>query len=72
MTDTADDSEPVSPDSAQDLLPTYSYRPTLMGTGWTFQLAPDGIVWHVGSHSGRVLYSRVRRVRLSFRPTTMQ
>jgi hypothetical protein len=43
-----------------------------MGAPWTFQLAPDALVWSLGSTSGRVPYGSIRRIRLSFRPVTMQ
>ena len=52
--------------------PTYTYKPSLMGAAWRFQLAPDGLVWSLGSVSGRVPYGSIRRIRLSFRPVTMQ
>lgn len=51
---------------------TYSYRPSLMGAGWTFRLTGTGIVWEAGSKSGRVPYRSVRRVRLSYKPASMQ
>lgn len=57
-------------ESAQ--FPKYSYKPSLMGSPWTFQLAPDALVWSLGSTSGRVPYGSIRRIRLSFRPVTMQ
>ena len=50
----------------------YSYKPSLMGALWTFRLAPDALQWSIGSVSGQVAYADIRRVRMSFRPVTMQ
>lgn len=50
----------------------YSYKPSLMGGVWTFRLAPDGLQWSIGSVSGKVAYKDIRRIRMSFRPVTMQ
>ena len=51
---------------------TYSYRPSLLGAPWTFTLTGDGMDWSAGSRSGRVRYRDVRRLRLSFKPASMQ
>jgi hypothetical protein len=50
----------------------YVYKPSLMGAPWEFRLAPDALVWQAGRRSGRIAYPRIRRIRLSFRPVTMQ
>ena len=50
----------------------YSYKPSLMGGVWTFRLAPDGLQWSIGTVSGQVAYQDIRRIRMSFRPVTMQ
>jgi hypothetical protein len=52
--------------------PAYQYKPSLMGAPWEFRLAPDVIEWRMGRHQGRTPYGRISRIRLSFRPTTMQ
>ena len=52
--------------------PSYAYRPSLLGAGWTFRLTADGIVWEAGAKSGRVPYRAVRRVRMSYKPASMQ
>lgn len=52
--------------------PTYTYKPSLMGAHWQLTLAPDGLAYNVGRYSGVVRYDRIRRVRLAFRPMTMQ
>jgi hypothetical protein len=50
----------------------YSYKGSALGAPWEFELKSDGIVWRVGSRSGLIRYGQVNRVRLSFRPMTMQ
>ena len=52
--------------------PFYSFKPALLGAPWELRLRPHGLEWTVGYHSGRVAYDRIRRLRLSFRPVTMQ
>ena len=62
--------QPGQPSSGDD--PSYSYKPSLMGAPWELRLRPDALEWQVGRHEGRIPYGRIRRVRLSFRPVTMQ
>ncbi|MGH6666029.1 MAG: hypothetical protein ACREB2_14195 [Pseudolabrys sp.] len=50
----------------------YSYRPSLLGGACEFKLAGDGLDWTVGRRSGHVRFRDVRRLRLSYRPTSMQ
>jgi len=52
--------------------PSYAYKPSLMGAACLFALGPDALHWEIGRRSGRVRYDRVRCVRLSYRPVTMQ
>src|SRR3954471_5597019 len=52
--------------------PTYAFKSSLMGAGFEFRLAVDALEWRRGGQAGRVPYDRIRRVRLSFRPMTMQ
>ena len=51
---------------------SYAYKSSLMGAPLEFQLAPDALEWRKGTMTGRTPYGRVRRIRLSFRPMTMQ
>ena len=51
---------------------TYSFRPSLLGAPWRFELTGGGLDWSTGRKSGRMSYSAVRRVRLSYRPVNMQ
>jgi hypothetical protein len=52
--------------------PTYAFKSSLMGAGFEFRLAVDALEWRRGGQAGRVPYDRIRRIRLSFRPMTMQ
>ena len=52
--------------------PAYEYKPSLMSGPWQFWLRPDALEWRAGRHQGRVPYGRIARVRLSYRPSTMQ
>ena len=52
--------------------PTYAFKPSLIGGSCEFTLKPDGLHWQMGARSGRVRYERIRAVRLSYRPVTMQ
>lgn len=56
--------------SDEDLL--YVHKPSLMGAAWELRLLPDVLEWQTGRHRGRIPYARITRVRLSFRPVTMQ
>lgn len=67
------DLHPMTLDSAPetgDL--TYSFRPSLLGAPWTFVLTEHGLEWSAGRREGRVRYGDVRRVRMSFKPASMQ
>jgi len=50
----------------------YAYKPSLMGAPFEFRLTPDAFEWSKGGVTGRTPYDRIRRIRLSFRPMTMQ
>ncbi len=52
--------------------PAYEYKPALMSAAHQFRLTDDALAWQVGRRSGRLPYDQIRRVRLSFRPVTMQ
>ncbi len=70
MTDHASDRD--EDHAARAAGPAYVYKPALMGAVWELELAPEGLAWRYGRHSGVVRYERISRVRLSFRPVTMQ
>lgn len=50
----------------------YSFRPSLLGPPSTFTLGPGGLEWTRGFESGHVPYRNVRRLRLSYKPVSMQ
>lgn len=51
---------------------TYTYRPSALGASRVFRLESDAIIWDSGRHSGRVAFSDIRRVRMSYRPAGTQ
>ena len=65
MTDSSDS-------DAQGGALVYAYKSSLMGAPFEFRLAPAGLEWRKGMHSGRTPYDGIRRIRLGFRPMTMQ
>jgi hypothetical protein len=50
----------------------YAYRPSLMGAPFEFRLLPDALEWRRGGITGRTSYGKVQRMRMAFRPMTMQ
>jgi hypothetical protein len=60
------------PASASDGDPVYVYKPSLLGAPWKFRLRPDALEWQAGRHRGCIPYAGIARIRLSFRPLTMQ
>ena len=50
----------------------YAYRPSLLGAAWEFRLTGDGIDWAAGRKAGHIPFRNVRRLRLSYRPASMQ
>jgi hypothetical protein len=50
----------------------YAYKASLMGGAWILRLGPEALHWSIGTMSGAVPYASIRRIRLSFRPVTMQ
>jgi hypothetical protein len=61
----------AEPGDAANTLP-YGYRPSLMGAPWQFTLTDDAIAWSIGRQTGRMAYDKVRYVRMSYRPASMQ
>jgi hypothetical protein len=51
---------------------SYAYKAAPLGAMWHFHLAPDAIEWEAGPRRGRLRYADIRRLRLSFRPVSMQ
>jgi hypothetical protein len=50
----------------------YVFRPSLMGAPWEFRLAGDALDWASGRKSGHIPLRSIRRLRLSYRPASMQ
>src|ERR1017187_3678628 len=50
----------------------YAYRPSLLGAAWQFKLTGDGIDWATGRKGGHIPFRAVRRLRMSYRPASMQ
>jgi hypothetical protein len=61
---------PVGTVTAADTV--YAYRPSLLGAPWEFRLTATALEWTNGVKSGRVPYRAMRRLRLSYKPATMQ
>ena len=51
---------------------SYSYRPSVFGAFREFSLTERGIDWAAGLRSGSIPFDRVRRLRVSYRPHSMQ
>jgi len=50
----------------------YAFKSSLIGAPLELQLTDDALEWRRGSAEGRARYRAIRRIRLSFRPMTMQ
>jgi hypothetical protein len=50
----------------------YSFQPSVLGAGRTFRVSDRAITWDAGRRSGQVALSGVERVRMSYRPATLQ
>ena len=70
MTDASNSNMTPPATAGADL--TYAYNPSLLGAVFEFCLRPQAFEWRAGRHSGRISYRDIRRLRLSFRPVTMQ
>ncbi|MBV8840649.1 MAG: hypothetical protein JO000_29280, partial [Alphaproteobacteria bacterium] len=50
----------------------YAFKSSLIGAPLELRLTDDALEWRKGSAAGRARYRGIRRIRLSFRPMTMQ
>lgn len=50
----------------------YAFKSSVIGAPMELRLADDALEWRKGSAAGRAPYGAMRRMRLSFRPMTMQ
>src|SRR4029077_12246713 len=62
----------AAPEQATTPHGSYAYKATPLGAIWRFHLAPDAIEWEAGPRRGHLAYTDIRRLRLSFRPVSMQ
>ncbi len=60
------------PAGVADQDPSYAFKPSLLGAAFEFWLRPQAIEWRAGRHAGRIAYRDILRLRLSYRPVTMQ
>jgi hypothetical protein len=51
---------------------SYAYKASLIGSAHRFELADDGLSWHIAGRSGLWRYGDISAIRLSFRPVSMQ
>ncbi|HXD44758.1 MAG TPA: hypothetical protein VN655_06445 [Pseudolabrys sp.] len=59
-------------DTSDDTTLSYSYRPSLLGAEWNLTLEPEGLAFSAGARSGFVRYAAIARLRMAYRPTSMQ
>jgi hypothetical protein len=50
----------------------YAFKPSLFRAAFEFRLTPTALEFTAGSRSGRIPYGDFRRMRLSYRPTSVQ
>ena len=62
----------ATPTKAADEGNSYFYRPSLLGAAFEFKLSGDGIDFAVGNRSGHVPFRNIRRIRMSYKPVSMQ
>jgi hypothetical protein len=55
-----------------DANPTYSFKPSLVGAAWQFELTEQGLAWRAGGRGGVWPYASIASIRLSHRPISMQ
>jgi hypothetical protein len=64
-------SDSEASDAACDLF-AYGFKPSLFGASWDYRLLPDALAWRAGGRGGEVRYADIKRMRVSFRPVSMQ
>lgn len=52
--------------------PAYAYKASLIGAAQQFELGEDGLIWRIGPKAGLWPYATIAKVRLSYRPVSMQ
>jgi len=51
---------------------SYAYKASLIGSAHRFELTEEGLSWRIGGRASLWRYDEISRVRLSFRPVSMQ
>jgi hypothetical protein len=51
---------------------SYAYKASLIGAAYRFELTEQGLLWRVAGRSGVWPYPDIAKVRLSYRPVSMQ
>jgi hypothetical protein len=64
--------EPPDDETSGDPGIAYAYKSSLVGAAFELRMTPGALEWGKGQARGRVPYGRIRRIRLGFRPMTMQ
>ena len=59
-------------DQQGDAGAAYAYKASLIGAAQQFELGDDGLIWRIGPKAGVWPYATVAKVRLSYRPVSMQ
>ncbi|MCD0421293.1 hypothetical protein LOC51_29080 [Rubrivivax sp. JA1024] len=59
-------------DQQGDAGAAYAYKASLIGAAQQFELGDDGLIWRIGPKAGGWPYATVAKVRLSYRPVSMQ
>jgi len=73
MNPSQSDQNPGTPPGAGAAdFPPYTYRPSLLGAPFTFRLTEKGLAFEAGRRAGFMPYEAIGRVRLSFKPSSMQ
>jgi hypothetical protein len=64
----------MEPDSSNEAVAAvqYAYKASLVGAAHRFELTDQGLTWRVGGKTGLWPYAAITRIRLSFRPVSMQ
>lgn len=71
MPDAAGGGPAADDPTADEPVPAYSFRLSLLKKERTYRLEPGALVWTEGKKSGRVPYSDVKRVHIFSMPPTM-
>ncbi|MGE3146308.1 MAG: hypothetical protein AB7K35_12050 [Pseudorhodoplanes sp.] len=49
----------------------YTYRPSLLGSPWEFEVTPQTLNFQVGRRGGQIPYRDIQRIRMAYRPVTL-